>query len=211
MGGAAKAFVVAVVLAIAGGTGYRLYADQRKKEERHAVAALVGDTTVHLRRALVTTPPPNLVAQLDVNLKSLSAPRDPQLADAAGVYIHGAREIVRRRGETERLAREAAMSRRALLMHMGAVSSRDAYWIRVASDLKKRVERDHYELDTSLKALARILDTLPESQKQLAPHIDAKLMLDEAERRKARERAEETAKRAAQELDKIRNIGPSRY
>jgi hypothetical protein len=103
------------------------------------------------------------------------------------------------------------MSRRALLMHMGAVSSRDAYWIRVASDLKKRVERDHYELDTSLKALARILDTLPESQKQLAPHIDASLMLDEAERRKARERAEETAKRAAQELDRIRNIGPSRY
>jgi hypothetical protein len=211
MGGAAKAMLAVVVLAIAGGTAYRLYAEQRNKEQQHAVAALVGDTTVHLRRALVAAPPPDLVAQLDVNLRSLSAPRHPQLADAAGVYIHGAREIVRRRGETERLAREAAMSRRALLMHMGAVSSRDAYWIRVASDLKKRVERDHYELDTSLKALARILDTLPESQKQLAPHIDASLMLDEAERRKARERAEETAKRAAQELDRIRNIGPSRY
>jgi hypothetical protein len=103
------------------------------------------------------------------------------------------------------------MSRRALLMHMGAVSSRDAYWIRVASDLKKRVERDHYELETSLKALTHILDTLPDSQKQLAPHIDASLMLDEAERRKARERAEAVARQAAAELEKIRHIGPSRY
>jgi hypothetical protein len=211
MGGVAKAVVLAVVLAIAGGTGYRLYADQRKKEEQHAVAALVGDTTVHLRRALAATPPPELVGQLDVKLRSLSAPRDQQLADAAGVYIHGAREIVRRRGESERLAREAAMSRRALLMHMGAVSSRDAYWIRVASDLKKRVERDHFELETSLKALTHILDTLPDSQKQLAPHIDASLMLDEAERRKARERAEAVARQAAAELEKIRHIGPSRY
>ena len=98
------------------------------------------------------------------------------------------------------------MSRRALNMHMAAASRRDTYWIRVASDLKKRVERDHHELDVSLKSLSQLLGTLPETQKELAPHIDASLLLEEAERRKAAERADEAAKRAADELEKVRHM-----
>ena len=204
--GGTKAVIAAVVLAIAGSTGYTLYADKQKKEQRRAVAALLGDTTAQLRRALSAPPPADLVSRLDGNLKAVSAPRDQELADAAGVYIHGAREIVRRRGEAERLAREAAMSRRALVMHMGAASGRDSYWIRVASDLKKRVERDHHELEVSLKALSHLLRSLPETQKPLEPHVDASLLLADAERRKAHERADETAKRAADELKKVRRL-----
>ena len=98
---------------------------------------------------------------------------------AAEQYIHGAREIVRRRSDAERLAREAAMSRRALTMHMAVAHQRDTYWIRVASDLKKRVERDHHDLDVSLKALTHLLDELPATRKELAPHIDASLLLEE--------------------------------
>lgn len=209
MGGAVKLVVAAIVLAIAGGTGYRLYAAKQKKDQQRAVAALLGDTTAQLRKALNAPPPADLVAKLDGNLKAVSAPRDPQLAGAAGLYIHGAREIVRRRGEAERLAREAAMSRRALAMHMRAASARDSYWIRVASDLKKRVERDHHELEVSLKVLTQLLHALPDSQKQLEPLVDASLLLGDAERRKAGERVEETAKRAADELEKIRRLGPS--
>ncbi|HEV3008380.1 MAG TPA: hypothetical protein VGX52_05045 [Burkholderiales bacterium] len=207
--GGTKAVIAAVVLAIAGSTGYALYADKQKKEQQRAVAALLGDTTAQLRRALSAPPPADLVSRLDGNLKAVKAPRDQELADAAGVYIHGAREIVRRRGEAERLAREAAMSRRALVMHMGAASGRDSYWIRVASDLKKRVERDHHELEVSLKALSHLLQSLPETQKPLESHVDASLLLADAERRKAHERADETGKRAAQELEKVRRIGPS--
>jgi len=208
--GGTKAVVAAVVLAIAGATGYYLYAGKQKKEQQRAVVALLGDTTAQLRKALNGPPAPGLVSKIDSNLKLAKAPRDPQLAVAAEHYIHGAREIARRRTDAERLAREAAMSRRALTMHMAAASARDSYWIRVASDLKKRVERDHHELDVSLKALSQLLYALPETQKELAPHVDASLLLEEAERRRARERAEEAAKRAADELEKVRRLAMPR-
>jgi len=209
--GATKAIIAAIVLAIAGGTGYYLHVEKQKKDQRRAIVALLGDTTARLRKALNGPPAADLVAKIDGNLKLVKAPRDPQLETAAGHYIHGAREIARRRSDAERLTREAAMSRRALAMHMSAASQRDPYWIRVASDLKKRVERDHFELEVSLRALSHLLHTLPEAQKELQPHVGATLLLEDAERRKARERAEESAKRAAAELEKVRNLAlPSR-
>jgi hypothetical protein len=204
--GGAKAVIAAVVLAISGSTAYYLVAEKQKRDQQRAVAALLVDTTAHLRKALSAPPPVDLVSRIDKNLKAVSAPRDPRLADAAGHYIHGAREIVRRRSDAERLTREAAMNRRALVMHMAAAARRDSYWIRVASDLKKRVERDHHDLDVSLKSLSHLLHALPETQKDLAPHVDASLLLEEAERRRATERAEEAAKRAAEELEKVRRL-----
>ena len=204
--GGAKLVIAVGALAIAASTGYALYAAKQKRDQQAAVAALLGDTTTHLRKALAAPPPADLVSRLDVNLKAAKAPRDPALADAAEHYIQGAREIARRRADAERLAREAAMSRRALSMHMGAASQRDSYWIRVAADLKKRVERDHFELDVSLKALSHLLLSLPEAQKRLEPHVDASLLLEESERRSAGERAQQAAKRAADDLEKVRRL-----
>jgi hypothetical protein len=204
--GGSKAVVAAVVLAIAGGTGYYLYADQQKKDQQRVVRALLGDTTAQLRKALSAPPNAELVTRIESNLKAVQAPRDRELAQAAGHYIRDAREIARRRSDAERWEREAAKSRRALVMHMGAASGRDAYWIRVAADLKKRVERDHQELELSLKNLSHLLFNLPESQKELAPHVEASLLLDEAERRKARAEVEAAAKRANDELEKVRRL-----
>jgi hypothetical protein len=201
-----KLIVAAVVLAIAGGTGYYLYAAKQKKEQQRKVAELVADTTGLLRKALTAPPSAELIARIDGNLQAAKAPRDPMLSGAAEEYIHDAREIARRRGDAERLTREAAMNRRALSMHMAAASGRDTYWIRVATDLKKRVERDHFELETSLKALSSLLFSLPEAQKRLEPHVGGALLLEEGERRAARERAEENAKRAQEELEKVRKL-----
>jgi hypothetical protein len=208
--GGAKAVVAVLVLAICGSTAYYLIAAKQKRDQQRAVAALVVDTTAQLRKALNGPPPADLVNKLDGNLKAVRAPRDPRLADAAGLYIHGAREIVRRRSDAERLTREASMSRRALNMHMAAASRRDTYWIRVASDLKKRVERDHHELDVSLKSLSQLLGTLPDAQKELAPHVGAALLLEDAERRKAAARADEALKHASAELEKIRRMAEPR-
>ena len=210
MGGTTKAVIAAVVLAISASTAYYLFAEKQKVEQRDTVVALLGDSTTHLRKALNGPPSAELVSKLDSNLKLVKAPRYPQLEIAAEHYIHGAREIARRRGDAERLSREAAMSRRALAMHMGAASRRDSYWIRVAADLKKRVERDHHDLEVSLKALSHLLHTLPESQKELAAHVDARLLLEEPERRLARDRAEDQAKRAADELEKVRRLAMPR-
>jgi len=210
MGGKSKAIIAALVLAISAGVGYYLYVGKQKKEQRDNVVALLGDTTKHLRAALNGQPAPELVSRIDANLKLAKAPHYPELANAAEHYIHGAREIARKRADAERLAREAAMSRRALAMHMSVASQRDSYWIRVAADLKKRVERDHHDLDVSLKALSHLLYTLPDSQKDLAAHVDASLLLGDSERRKARERAEEAAKRASDELEKVRRLATPR-
>jgi uncharacterized protein (DUF1499 family) len=210
MGGPTKAIVAAVVLAIAASTAYSLVAAKQKKDQQHAVATALGDTTVQLRKALSTAPSAEVVSRIDNNLKAAKAPRDPQLADAAEHYILGAREIAKRRSDAERLTREAAMSRRALTMHMKAASNRDAYWIRVASDLKKRAERDHFDLETSLKALSYLLDSLPEAEKRLADHVDAALLLEEKELRMARQRAAEAQKLASQELEKVRQLAMPR-
>ena len=180
--GGSKAVFVAVVIAIAGGTGYYLWVEKQRKDERRNVTALVADTTAKLRAALSSPPPSDLYEKLDAYHKAAKAPHDRPLDEAAGVYIQSAREIARHRIDEERLTREAAMSRRALAMHMSAASGRDTYWFRVATDLKKRVERDHFELGVSLKAIAELLYTWPEAQKQLAPHVDASLLLEERER-----------------------------
>lgn len=201
-----KLIVAAVVLALAGEIGYSIYVGKQKKEQQRKVTELVADTTTLLRKALSAPPEPEAVERLDGNLKAAKAPRDPALAIAAEEYIHGAREIVRRRGDAERLTREAAMNRRSLSMHMAAASRRDTYWIRVATDLKKRVERDHFELDNSLKTLQHLLLSLPEAQKRLEPQVGAALLLEDGERRAARERAEQNAKRAHDELEKVRRL-----
>jgi hypothetical protein len=208
--GGAKATIAVLVLAIAGGTGYWLYADKQRSEQRRQVIALLEDTTAELRRALRSPPAPGLVDKLDSHLQLAKSPRDRVLEDAAEHYIHGAREIVRRRLDAERLTREASMSRRALAMHMSAAAYRDRYWIRVAADLKKRVERDHHELDVSLKALTALLFSLPEAQKRLEPHVEASLLLEDAERQAARERAEQALARAHQELEKVRKLAAPR-
>lgn len=208
MGG--KAIVAVVALALTGGTGYYLYAEKQKKAQRAQVVALVQDTTQQLRKALSAPPASDLLSHIDSNLKTAKAPRDRVLEDAAEDYIKTAREIVRKRSDAERLTRESAMSRRALAMHMKAAARRDTYWIRVASDLKKRVERDHYELDLSLKSLSELLFALPESQKRLEPHVGAALLLEDAERRAARERAQEAQKRAHEELEQVRKLAAPR-
>lgn len=210
MGGTTKAIVAAVVLVIAAAMAYSLFAAKQRKDQQHAVATALGDTTVQLRKALSTTPTPEVVSRIDSNLQAAKAPRDRELADAAEHYILGAREIAKKRSDAERLTREAALSRRALAMHMKAASNRDAYWIRVASDLKKRAERDHFDLETSLKSLAYLLDSLPEAEKQLAAHVDASLLLEEKERRVARQRAEDAQKAASQELEKVRQLAMPR-
>src|SRR5262245_47842546 len=108
-----KLAIAIVVVALAGGTGYYLVAEKQKKEQRAQVVALVQDTAQQLRKALATPPSAEMVTHLDSNLKVAKAPRDRLLEDAAEGYIKNAREIVRRRGDAERLTREAAMSRRA--------------------------------------------------------------------------------------------------
>ena len=195
----------AVAVFLLASSGFWLHAAWDKRAQQKRIAELVHDTTEELRRGLAPQAPPSVVARIDENLQAARAPRDPRLAEAASLYILGAREIVRRRVEAERLEREAAASRAALAAHMASARRNDA-WFRGALELKQRVEREHRDLEVTLKALDELLYSLPETEKDLAPHVTPAALFEESERRQARERLELEARRAAAALEKARAL-----
>ena len=201
---------IAVLVIVGAVIGYTMWGQYQKLQQERAVTALVADTTRQLRQALTATPTREMFSRIDGNLRSLKAPRQPELADAAEHYILGAREIVRRRLDAARFAQHAAAGRQALSAHMNAAGGgrRGEAWFRTALDLKKKVEREHFELDVTLKALYELLGSLPDAEKRLAPH--RALLLEEPLRAQAREQARADAERAAAELEKVRRLAEAR-
>jgi hypothetical protein len=200
----AGATLLAAALALG---GYVLYAKNQKRVDEQNLSALVGETTALLRQALAT-PSTEGIAALEAGLEKLKTARSRAFAGAAEQYIISAREIARRRLDGERLLREAAASRQALIGHMNRSGRRDSAWIRDALELKRRVERDHADLARALKTEDELLYGLVDAQKQLAPFVDAALLLPDAERERARAQAQAEAKRADTELQKMRNLTP---
>jgi len=197
-----------VLIALALVAAWLAYGAAQKRAQQRHVAELVRDSTEKLRQALGPNASPELVTSIDTNLRSVKAPRDPALADAAEQYITGAREIARRRVAVAALERKAAASRAALAGHMARASRRNDAWLRDALALKKRVENDHFELDVTLKALDELFYSLPESEKPLAPRVGASALLDETLAASARKETQDEASRAAAELSRVRNILP---
>lgn len=195
----------AVGIAIAAAVGYGLHFTAKKRAEERALTSVLTETTVQLRAALQTSAP-GTPDQIEGNLRVARSWSNPELAEATEQYLIGAREIVRRRADSVRFGRKAAASRAALAAHMNRAGRRDASWLRTASDLKKQLERDHFDLEVSLKALAELLDMLPDANKRLAPHVQASLLLEDGVRREARSHFAEEAKRAAGELEKARML-----
>lgn len=195
----------AVGIAIAAAVGYGLHLNAKKRAEERALVSALTETTAQLRDVL-KTPAPGAVEQIEGHLRVARSWSNAQIADATEHYLIGAREIVRRRADSVRFAQKAAASRAALAAHMKRAGRRDRSWLRTASDLKKQVERDHFDLDVSLKTLAELLDTLPDAHKRLAPHVQSSMLLEDSVRRQARTQFLEEAKRAARELEKARTL-----
>jgi ABC-type transporter Mla subunit MlaD len=203
--GLALAIVVFVLAVVFGRIGYAAY---EKRSQQHKVAALVGDTTARLREALGASPTPATVSALDANLQAAKAPRDPELADAAELYIVSAREIARRMVSAHELVRQAAASRAALTGHMARAAHRNDAWLRDAVALKKRVEAQHQDLGITLSALDKLLDTFPDSEKGLRPRVDPALLLETSFVAAARKQLKEEGYRAHDELLKVRRFVP---
>lgn len=187
--------------------GYVAYGNVQKKAQQRQVVAVVEDTTEKLRQALATKSSAELVQALDANLQSARAPRDAQLADAAEHYVLSAREIARRRSESNALWVRAEESRRALAGHMARAERRSEPWLRSAIALKKRVEDDYFALTLNLKALDEILFKLPEEEKPFAARYGADRLLPRDEIDRARKQTQADLKRAEDELAAIRRIG----
>ena len=201
--GTALVATVGIVIALV--VGMALHTAAKKRAEQRAVATLVSDTTAQLRGALKSARPEG-VERIEGNLKMAKGWSNADAADAAEHYLVGAREILRRRADANRLSEKAASSRAALAAHMNRAGQRDTTWIRTASSLKRQLERDHYELDVQLKALVELIDLLPEANKRLAPHVQGTLLLEDELRRSARQQVLAEAKRASAELEKFRSL-----
>jgi hypothetical protein len=197
--------VAAAGLAISAGVGFLLHKEARHRSEARAVLTIVQEATVELERGL-KMPSQEAVARVDGSLRVAQGWHDRNLVEDTEPYLVGVREILRRRADASRLTQKAASSRAALAAHMSHAGRRDTPWIRAAMDLKKQVERDHFDLDVQLNALASLLGNLPEANKRLAPHVQASLLLEETKRRNARDAVLAEAKRARDELDKARAL-----
>ena len=195
----------AAAVVIAAGVGYALHASAKKRAEERAVVAVLSETTAQLRD-LYKTPASGAAEQIDGRLRAAESWSNAEVADAAEHYLIGAREIFRKRADSVRLEQKAAQSRAALAAHMNRAGRRDTTWLKAATELKRQVERDHYDLERSLKAMADLLDMLPDANKRLAPHVQASLLLDESSRKTLRAAVEVDAKRAAGELEKLRRL-----
>jgi hypothetical protein len=201
----AKVVVAAAGIAIAATVGYLLHGEAKKRSEARAVVSIIGEATAQLKSGF-RAPARGALEKVEGDLRAVKNWSNPDLADAAEQYLLGARAILRRRIDADRMAQKASASRAALSAHMRRAAHRDTSWIRTALDLKKQVERDHYELDVQLNALAELLDLLPEANKRLAPHVQASLLLEDSARRSARRAVLEEAKRARAELEDTRAL-----
>src|SRR3954469_13739171 len=188
--------------------GYGFYAATQKRTRQKQVVALVEDTTEKLRQALNDKATPELFQALDANLSALRAPRDAQLADAAEHYLLSAREITRRRVDTDKLWARAASSRQALAGHMARAERRSETWLRSAVALKKRVEDDYFEVSTTLKALDELLYRLPEEEKRLEARIGPASLLERSAIDAARKQAQADLRRADEEHGAAKRITP---
>jgi hypothetical protein len=197
----------AAAIALAAGAGYLVHKEAKKRSEARAMAMVLTEATEQLKSGL-KMPSQEALERVEGNLRLAQRWSNADLADATEQYLIGVREILRRRAEASRLTRKASASRAALSAHMGQAGRRDSPWIRNASELKKKVERDHFDLEVQLGALADLLQDLPEANKRLAPHVEASLLLDDAARVGAREAVLEESKRARAELERARSLLP---
>jgi hypothetical protein len=201
----AKVLVAAACLFVAVVVGYLLTKEARKRYEAHAVVSVVQEATAQLKAGL-KTPSREGLEKIEASIRATQRWSNTEVADAAEQYLVGAREILRRRAEATRLAEKAAASRAALLAHMDRAPARDLPWLRAATQLKRQVERDHFDLDVQLGALADLLGAMPEANKRLAPHISASLLFEDSVRRSARDAVLQEARRERGELDKARGL-----
>lgn len=170
----ARSILIAVAVAIAAVGGYWAFASWQKQSQHAAISALVRDATGVLNDGLGKSPagdePKRIDAALE-RLRSTRASRQRPFAEAAEVYLVGARAVLDKRAEIARLRQHAEASRRQLEAHMATPRGRNDSWIRQATDLKKRMDQAYFDLNVALEAQAELLRTLPDSETRLVPEV----------------------------------------
>lgn len=202
--------VVLLAIAALALAGYWAFASWQTRSQFKAISELVAEGSAQLRGALTAPPSKEGIAAIEGAIERLQAAhvsRQLAFAGAADTYLAGARTIMLRRADAERIAPQAAASRQALEAHMNTPRGRNDDWIRRATELKKKMDADQVELDRVLKVLAELLAAFPETEKPVAAFAPS-ATLDEATRAAALKHVQADLKRAADEVTRIGNIVP---
>jgi len=202
--------VVYLAIAALALVGYWALANWQKRSQFKAISELVAEGTAQLRGALTAPPSKEGIAGIENAIERLQAARVSRqvaFAGAADTYRAGARTLMLRRADAERVAPVAAASRQALDAHMNTPRGRNDDWIRRAAELKRKMDADQVELERVLKVLADLLATFPETEKPVAAFAPS-ATLDEATRAAALKRVQDELKRSAAEATRIANIVP---
>ena len=208
------AFVAVLVLGIAGAY---LYGAKKKLDLESSAAASVADATTRLREAAgIALDAPQAAARLTAHAEAMEAhlgvlraddaSRNKALEEAAELYLLDVQAIARNRSNAARAHGAARASTRALAAHLEHAADRGAGWIQRALALKQRAERDHFDLRTSLGALAGLVDAHRESQAKLkAAAPDAPLLADQ-ERLALLNATRAAETQAGEELERLRRL-----
>lgn len=211
------AIVAAAVIAL-GYWGYNAYQKRTLHNGISAILKTAGETlreSLSLEPGLATADRLPLAKKLEDRaatldnsigqLKRLQVERDLQLSDDAENYLITVREIIGKRATANRLYVLHTESLEALQEHM-RTDNRTGAWVRQAVLAKERAEKDFRDYRLAVATYGTLLGTLASTQKKIAPFVSSAALVDEALLAKARERAIETAKQAAAEMEKVRQL-----
>ena len=90
--------------------------------------------------------------------------------------------------------------------HMQGPRGRNDAWIRQATDLQKKMDQAHSDLDRQMKALGDLIYALPDVTRTLEPLVDKSSLLPDAVAEAAFKRVQAEAKRNAEELEQTRRL-----
>ena len=207
MRGNVKAILAGVAVLVLCVWAYSLY-DAHSK--RAAQLAMVKDAGERLRAALVADDAIDFDAHVRAvdrhvtALRAMSAGASVELRDAGDGYLVTVREILRRRHAMQSARASLATGAAALNTHV-QTDRGAADWTRQAVTLKAAVERDFREYRIATESYASLLDSLPDAQAKLAPHVNAAWLADEKSVRESKaaaldalRRTDENTRQAAQ-------------
>lgn len=213
--------IAAAVLAAVIALGYWGYSAYKKRVLHSAVSAILKNAGGVLRESLSLEPGPASADRLQLakkledravaidksigQLKRLQVERDLMLADDAENYLITLREIISKRAASNQLYVLHSESLGALQDHMRADNHTGA-WVKQAVRAKERAEKDFRDYRLAVATYGTLLGTLTSTQKKIAPYVESAALVDGELLAKARERAIETTKQAAAEMEKIRQM-----
>lgn len=217
-----KAVAITFSALVAGSAfGYLGYGEYKEQGLRHEITELVKDTSLRMHEALSVEAVPNSAAQAKFlrqfyehaeavdghfhKLHSIDVLPIGELAGAVDDYVLTSREILIRRASSHRYRLKLSASIQALRHHM-RTDDRTGAWVSEAIRAKERVEEDYRDFRVAINALGTLLGSYPAALTNLAPHVEATLLVEESLIEAAHRRALEAATQAADEIENARQL-----